>query len=176
MLKKETRILGLSGTSIGRKTIVASVVFRGSLWLDGVYTITIGAKERNYNLQLGNFIMNSKQFPQLQAIIISQRLNLGRAISIQELARRVKLPVIAIVGSNKRRRIPRRGYRRPEKFTITVNEEHVLAMAAGVERDQAEKLYRIGCGSQLNVPEAVRIADLLIEGISRFSDGMLNVT
>jgi len=161
LLKKETRVLGLSGTTIGQKTIIASVVFRGSLWLDGVATTMIEAKERNYNAQLSNFIKNSKQFSQLHAVIISPRLN-PKPTSIRDLARRLKLPVIAITQS---RRKAKRGDKHLERIAITINGEHVAATTAGVDREQAERLYVISCGTlrHVKVPEAVRIADLLTE-------------
>ena len=162
MLKRESRILGLSATTRGSKRVIASVVFRGSLWLDGVATTTVEAKERNYNLKVSNLIRNSKQFSQLHAIIISQRLTRIRVISIQKLARSVKLPVIAIE--------PRKGSgrenRRVNKFVLMAGGERVAATAAGVNRDQAEELYGIGCSPHRTVPEAVRVADLLAEQLS----------
>ena len=163
MLKRETRILGLSGTTICHKTIIASVVFRGSLWLDGFSTTMIEAKDRNIKLQVANLIKNSKQFSQLHAIIISQRLNLQRAISIHYLARSVKLPVIAI----KSQKRSRRGNHRVNKIIIWVSGKHVAATFAGTDRAHAEKLYKISCSPNRELPEAVRVADLLTEEISR---------
>ena len=151
----------MSGAHIGRETVIVSVVFRGSLWLDGVATTTIEAKEESYSLRLSNLITSSKQFSQLHAIIISQRLMLN---SIRELARRVKLPVIAIAGSNKR---PQRRKRQLNEFTVSVSGQNVAAMGVGVDRDQAERLYRISCSPHRTVPEAVRIADLVTKELSR---------
>jgi len=159
LLKRESRILGLSGTRRGHTTIIASVVFRGALWLDGVTTTTVETKERNYTLKISNLIRNSKQFSQLHAIIISQRLNRIRSISTQALARSVKLPVIAI----EERKGAGRGNRRVKKFVINVGGKLVTVIAAGVNRNQAEGLYGIGCSPHSSVPEAVRIADLLAE-------------
>jgi len=149
----------LSSTRSGHRIIIASVVFRGALWLDGVATTTVEAKERNYTLKISNLIRNSKQFSQLHAVIISQRLNRTRAISTQALARSVKLPVIAIEA----RKGSGRGNRRVNKFVIKVGGKRVTATAVGVNRNQAEGLYGIGCSPHSSVPEAVRIADLLAE-------------
>jgi endonuclease V-like protein UPF0215 family len=164
LLKREIRILGLSGAPIGHKVIIASVVFRGYLWLDGVATTMIETKARNYNLIISNLIKNSKQYSQLHAIIISQRLTITRATSIQDLARSVKLPVIAITDSHLR---GGREKRRSNKFTVTVSGERVRVAIAGVERKQAEMLYEASCGPACKVPEAVRIADLLANELSR---------
>lgn len=120
------------------------------------------AKERNYNLEVSHLIKTSKQFSQLHAIIISQRLTFNRAISIQDLARRVKLPVIAITNSHS---ASRREDRRVNKLAITVGGRHVVA--ARVDKDQAEMLYGISCSRGSKVPEAVRIADLLTEELSK---------
>ena len=149
----------MSSTRSGHRIIIASVVFRGALWLDGVATTTVEAKERNYTLKISNLIRNSKQFSQLHAVIISQRLNRTRAISTQALARSVKLPVIAIEA----RKGSGRGNRRVNKFVIKVGGKRVTATAVGVNRNQAEGLYGIGCSPHSSVPEAVRIADLLAE-------------
>jgi endonuclease V-like protein UPF0215 family len=154
----------LSGALIGQERIIATVVFRGSLWLDGVATTTIEAKERSYNLKLSNLITSSKQFSQLHAIIIGQRLMLNSTISIRDLARRVKLPVIAIAGSNKG---PPRGRRHLNELTISVSGQEVAVMAVGVDRDEAERLYGISCSPNRKVPEAVRIADLVTKELSR---------
>jgi len=164
LLKRETRILGLSGTTRNRRTIIATVVFRGSLWLDGVSTAIIEDEERNLNLKVSNLIKNSKQFSQLHAIIISQRLTPNRPISIHELAQRLKLPVIAI---SKPHKITRRGNASVKKFSIAVGGKTVAATAAGAGIAQAQRLYKVGCSPHSKVPEAVRIADLLIEELSR---------
>ena len=163
MLKRETRILGLSGMVTERKTIIASVVFRGSFWLDGVATTTLESNERNSNLKLSNFIKNSKQFSQLHAVVISQRLHLG-TISIHDLARRVKLPVIATPERHERLC---RGDRGAAKFVLRIGGEQVSASAARVDRAHAERLYGIGCSPNRKVPEAIRVADLLVEELAR---------
>jgi endonuclease V-like protein UPF0215 family len=161
LLKREARILGLSGTTICGNRILVSVVFRGSLWLDGVATSVIEAPDENYTLKASNLIRSTKQFSQLHAIIISRQLAQDRELSIQELTRKLRLPVIAIKPS-KRSRV-----RNAKNFEIDVGGKHVAVSAAGVGRDEAERLYGIGCSPHLNVPEAVRIADLLAKQLSR---------
>ena len=85
-------------------------------------------------------------------------------MTIQDLAERVKLPVIAITKSRMRRKIRRK---RTIHIDIPVKDGHVAVSAAGVEKDEAERLYRIGCSPYSKTPEAVRIADLLAEALSR---------
>ena len=155
----------MSATTIRGRTIVVSVVFRGALWLDGVATCVTEAREQNYNLKVLNLIKKSKQFSQLHAILISSRLNPNRKISIQDLARKLKLPVIAIKSSKARRT----GKRDVNNFDIEASGKRVAVSAAQVDRDGAERLYGIGCSKCGKIPEAVRIADLLAEELTRTS-------
>ena len=85
-------------------------------------------------------------------------------MSIQDLAERAKLPVIAITKSRMGRKI---GRKHTTHIDIPVKDGHVAVSAAGVEKDEAERLYRIGCSPYGKIPEAVRIADLLAEALSR---------
>ena len=134
--------------------------------MDGVATSVMEPRERNFNLKVSNLIRNSKQFSQLHVILISPRLIPNRQISIRGLARRVKLPVIAIIKSRKGSMT---GKRDANILDIEVRGKHVVVSAAGVERDEAERLYRIGCSPCGKIPEAVRIADLLAKELNRTS-------
>ena len=163
MLKREARVLGLSGTTVRGRTIVVSVVFRGALWLDGIATCVMDARERNYLPKVSDLIKKSKQFSQLHAILISSRFGRNRELSIQDLARKLKLPVIAIK-SGKGRTTGKQGV---NNFDIEANGKRVLVSAAGVDRDGAERLYAIGCSKRGKTPEAVRVADLLAKELTR---------
>jgi endonuclease V-like protein UPF0215 family len=166
LLKRETRILGLSGTTIRDRTIIVGVVFRGSLWLDGVVASSLDTVVRNYNPEIIRAIESSKQYPQLHAIILSRRLSRSRKISIRDLARRTRLPVIAITksaeGSRTKRHLPG-----VKNFGIVVSGKHLEVSAAGVDRGEAERLYGIGCIRGNKTPETVRVADLLAKQLGR---------
>jgi len=164
VLKRESRILGLSGTVVYDKIIIASAVFRGSLWLDGVSTRIIPTKEDQYQIEIANLVKTSKQFSQLHAIIVSKRLTLSWPLSLRDLARGVKLPVIAIYGHSHRIARKRPGV---ERFALPVSGGYVTASVAGANKDEAERLYAIGCSPHNKVPEAVRIADLLVGELRR---------
>jgi endonuclease V-like protein UPF0215 family len=158
--------MGLSGTTIRGRTIIVGVVFRGSLWLDGVVTSNLDKAEQNYNSEISRAIKGSKQYLQLHAIILSRRLSHSRKISIGDLAGRLRLPVIAIaksvngLGGGSRLRVVK-------SFGIAVSGKHLAVSAAGVDRAEAERLYRIGCSLRNRIPEAVRVADLLAEQLGR---------
>ena len=160
MLKRESRLLGLSGTAVNDKIIIASVVFRGSLWLDGVAAKIIPTAQEEYHIGITNLVKSSKQFSQLHAIIISKRLTLNWPLSLRELARAVKLPVVAIYSHSHQTARRRHGV---ERFALPISGGYVTASIAGTDKDQAEKLYAIGCSPHNKVPEAVRIADLFVE-------------
>lgn len=157
-------MLGLSCVSVHSRMIVVSVVFRGAMWLDGVSSSMVEASGRSYNLLASSLIKNCKQFSQLHAILISLRSAQNWEMSIQSLARRVKLPVIAITESRKKLTAENRGL---NSFDISLGGKRVTISAAGVKRDEAEGLYRIGCSPYGTVPEAVRIANLLTEQLNR---------
>ena len=164
MLKRETRVLGLSCVSVHSRMIVVSVVFRGAMWLDGVSSSAIEVSEQSFILIASNLIKNCRQFSQLHAILIRLRTVQNREISIQSLARRVKLPVIAITEPGRRLTAENQEL---NSFDISLRGKHVTIFAAGVEKGEAEELYKIGCSPYGMVPEAVRIADLLTEELNR---------
>ena len=142
------------------RTIIVGVVFRGSLWLDGVLTSNLDATLRSYNSEISRAIESSKQYRQLHAVILSRRLSRSRKISVLDLARRLKLPVIASAKSADGSR-PGRRLRAVKNFGICVSGKRLEVSAAGVDEVEAERLYGIGCTQGSMLPEAVRVADLL---------------
>jgi endonuclease V-like protein UPF0215 family len=169
-LKRETRILGLTGTTIRNRTIVIGVVFRGSLWLDGVVTVTLDTAGYDFEREISRAIKSSKQYPQLYAIIVSHHLSRNRKISIRDLAKRLRLPVISIARSPDGSRAEP-FLRAPKIFGIVVDGKHLEVTAAGVGRAETQRLYEIGCTQGSKIPEAVRVADLMAEQLGR---GLLN--
>ena len=167
-MKRETRILGLSGTTIRDRTIVIGVVFRGSLWLDGVVSATLDIAGHDYEREISRAIKSSKQYPQLHAIIVSHHLS--RKISIRDLAKRLRLPAISIARSPGVSRAEP-FLRAPKIFGIVVDGKHLEVTAAGVGRAETQRLYEIGCTQGSKIPEAVRVADLMAEQLGR---GLLN--
>ena len=158
----------MSAARAGRTILVVGVVFRGSLWLDGVISCTLEMNETNENSTLSRAIKQSKQYSQLHAIILKERLVPGWKVNLSDLARRVKRPIIAT--SN--RRIPRapkkgEGARGIQRYGIIVNRRRLSVLAVGVGRAEAEQVFNVGCTPTSAIPEAVRIADLLVQQASR---------
>ena len=134
------------------------------MWLDGVSVSFADAKAENYIVDASTLIRNCKQFSQLHAVLLSPRLGLVRRVSMSDLARRIKLPVIAISRAHKKLT---RENECSDSFDISIRGKHVTISIARVERKTAENLYRIVCSPRGIIPEAVRVADLLAEELNR---------
>jgi endonuclease V-like protein UPF0215 family len=164
LLKKETRILGLSATPrLKGGTFVVGVIFRGSSWLDGILTCTLRPRRSHEMLKLSRAIMRSRQYSQLHAVIISSNQTvLQRDNHIAELARRIKLPVILLL---KRARRKKTGQRLGVKqYDLDINGERLHVSAKGIGFKNIQELFTVGCTPDSCIPEAVRVADLISKG------------
>jgi endonuclease V-like protein UPF0215 family len=158
----------LSAARRGRTVLVVGVVFRGSLWLDGVISCTLEMNGTNQNSTLSRAIKHSKQYSQLHAIVLKEQLVPGWKVNLADLARRVKLPVITT--TNRRIfRAPRerKRARSTQRYDILINRHHISVLAVGVDREAAEQLFNVGCTPTSGIPEAVRVANLLLQEASR---------
>ena len=158
----------MSASRAGRTILVVGVVFRGSLWLDGVISCALEMNEINYNSTLSKAIKQSKQYSQLHAIILKERLVPGWKVDLSDLARRVKRPIIAT--TNRRiRRAPKKdeGAQGIQRYDLMVNRRHLSVLAVGVGRAEAEQVFNVGCTPTSGRPEAVRVASLLVQQASR---------
>ena len=146
---------------------MVGVVFRGSLWLDGVISCTLEMNETNQNSTLSRAIKRSKQYSQLHAIILNERLVPGRRVNLADLARLVKLPVIAIANrriSSGPKKVKRaRGMLHHD---VIINRRRLSVLAVGVGREEVEQLFNVGCTPTSGIPEAVRVANLLVHQAS----------
>jgi endonuclease V-like protein UPF0215 family len=148
---------------------VVGVVFRGSLWLDGVISCTLDMNETNQNSTLSRAIKQSKQYSQLHAIIFKEQLVPGWKVNLADLARRVKLPVIT-TANRRSSRAPKKvkGARDMQRYEFVINRRRLSVLAVGLGRAEAKQLFSVGCTSTSGIPEAVRVADLLVQQASRF--------
>ncbi len=166
MLKKETRILGLSATPrLKDGTFFVGVIFRGSFWLDGILTCTVRPKRGLETLRLSRAIMKSRQYSQLHAIIISKDQNvLRRDNHITELAHRLKLPVILLLKrASVKKRIQPPGVK---QYDLDINGERLHVSAKGISFTKLQELFTVGCAPDSYIPEAVRVADLMTKQVT----------
>ena len=167
MIKKEARILGLSAARKDHRILVVGVVFRGALWLDGVTSCAI-ENGTNQNSELSRAIKQSKQHSQLHAIILKEQLVPGWKVNITDLARRVKLPVIATTNRHISSAPEKsKGTRGIQRYGIVINGRQFLVLAVGLSRANAEQVFTVGCTPTSRIPEAVRVANLLVQQASR---------
>ncbi len=147
---------------------MVGVIFRGSLWLDGVISCTVEMNATNQNSTLSKAIKQSRQYSQLHAIILKEQSIPGWKGNLTDLARRVKLPVITTANRGILR-APKsgKGSRSMQRYVIIINGRKLSVVAVGVGRADAEQLYSVGCTSSNRVPEAVRVANLLVQQASR---------
>jgi endonuclease V-like protein UPF0215 family len=141
--------------------IVAGVVFRGSSWLDGIATCAVERNERDYHSQIVRTIMKSKQYSQLHAIILRRDpLIPGWGAVLTKLAHEVNLPAIAI-GSSKSSRARGQLPAHAQRYDLAVKRYRIPVVVTGCKKDEAERLFNVGCGQEGKIPEAVRVADLV---------------
>jgi endonuclease V-like protein UPF0215 family len=167
LLKKETRILGISaGSCTNDKALVVGTVFRGCSWLDGVLTCWIDSKTAHPLSKISRTITNARQYSQLHAVILSNEQSVTELeINITELARRVKLPVISI-------RKKRAAIKKSKKllgtnhYELEVDGKPLHVLAKGISRNNAQELFTLTSKPKISIPEAARVADLIAEQVT----------
>lgn len=131
------------------------VVFRGSLWLDGVFTCLLELGRRGYLLDLAGAIRQSRQYSQVHAVILSkEELVPGQSMNISALSHKIRLPVISVVRKNVR-------CKAKDCFPINVKGRTISVRVQGMGQERTREIFSIGCAGNHRVPEAVRVADLL---------------
>jgi len=155
VLKKETRIIGLSAPRNHRKKIpIIGIVYRGSYWLDGIVTYTLDRADPTYLSGLATAIMTSKQYSQIHAVISSRPHILPQGfIDFALLAEEINIPVIVV--SRARRHTP-------GKFMKVKSSRNSTSIWTHKQyQEKVNDLFMIGCAGTMNIPEAVRVADLI---------------
>jgi len=169
LLKKEVRILGLSATPGKKKqTLVIGVVFRGNLWLDGILTGLLKLNKHDHVSGISRAIMQSKQYSQLRAVILSrEQLIPGEKIRMTDLARRIKVPVICIIREPRGRatKTQGRGPSNANRYDLVVNGQRVPVLAVGLSHEGTQDIFSVACTPKWKIPEAVRVADLIAKQV-----------
>ena len=122
---------------------IVGVIFRGSLWLDGLFTYTAATKDKKYVTGLASAMRGSKQYSQIHAVIFSRENILPNGVQdFDRLANEITIPILVVRHLRLRNR--RSTVWSPNKDPETVNE-----------------LFSIGCAEKRPIPEAARVADLI---------------
>ena len=153
LLKKEIRILGLSSRPIGDyETLFVGVVFRGSLWLDAVFSCILDTKQRDFLAKLSRAIRNCHQYPQLHALVLREDLFARPSQMIPRLSRKIGLPILAMTQKPSKRAANRR---------ISAGGRSISVRPVGTDRDRAREIFVVGSGTSRRFPEALRVAELI---------------
>jgi endonuclease V-like protein UPF0215 family len=173
LIKKEARILGLAATTKRLKRApVIGIVYRGNLWLDGIFKCQVQRGRRERLSGLVRAIVQSRQYSQIHAVILSrENLLPGIRIEISDLSRKINLPVLSIIkkATFSHRKVvglqnqQRRARSKVECFRIKIAGQLVLVRAAGLSSGEAQEIFAIACASGQSIPEAVRVAQIVAE-------------
>ena len=161
-VKREIRILGLASRRTTHKghTIVG-VIFRGSLYLDGV--LRIESESRNITCDVVEMIVSSPHHPQIRVILLDGELLDGATVDLAILSEATLRPVIAFNPS--RMVVPLEGA--GEHFEMDLEGGLVPVLSVGLERAVAERIVR-RASNRRGVPEALRIADLSASAVGKY--------
>jgi len=159
-------LLGISIGPIRRNQAIAvGVVFRGNSWLDGVLSCTIDLTKPNPWLNLLKAVMRSRQYSQLHAIILSRSV-LRNGINVPSLAKKLSVPVVAIV-TGLRSSTFTKSQLGTRNYQFLINGKRISVLAKGVTFKEAQEIFEVGCSPHSFLPEATRVADLIAKHGSR---------
>ena len=167
MIKKEARILGLAAASGRLQQIsVIGIVFRGNLWLDGIFTCQIRPEEHDCMAKLVSAIVQSKQYSQIHAVILPREVLVsGVQLDISDFSHRINLPVISIATRHLYRKRPtHRNLELKSKidsFSIRQAGGMVPVKVSGISREETREIFAAACVDNQQLPEAVRVAKMV---------------
>jgi endonuclease V-like protein UPF0215 family len=169
LIKKETRILGLGVPTGAFKQIpVVGVVFRGSLWLDGVISCKVPTDRPDGLTGLVQAIVRSRQHSQIRTVVLhGQDLSSRTRIDISDLSHKIDVPVISIsrrpIHWNKRR--PQTKRHTPklklDYFPVKTEEGILHVQVSGLSHEEVRQVFAVGCASGQRIPEALRVAEIV---------------
>jgi len=156
MLKKETRILGLSAPRKSRLKPIIGAIFRGSLWLDAIVTYLPVKPKEGYVRRLAAALQKTKQYSQIQAAIFSREDILEHKYQdYRRLSELIKFPVFTITKK------PPERVSRSEFVRIKRDKAGITLWINDYSPERARELYTLGCTKGQPTPEAVRLAELI---------------
>ena len=159
MLKKEVRILGISASESQENRPIIGVIFRGSLWLDGVLTHTLQTSGKRYISELAGAIRKSKQYSQIHAAVFSREDILPRGRDdFRKLARMIRFPIFVLKSRGKRRRRRSSG----EMWQVG----SISVWSPNSKPGDVRQLFMVSCADGQSIPEAVRTADLIAKHVA----------
>jgi endonuclease V-like protein UPF0215 family len=150
-IKKEIRVIGVAARYDPLGITIIGVVFRGSLWLDGVLkTHSVGA---DITETIAEMIKRSHHYGQVRVIILSRvSLPMEAKISTNNLSVIVGRPVIVLGGEEE------------PIYTWRNRGEQVVFSSTGLSRWSAEGILKASTRKGVT-PEALRVATLTLSAL-----------
>ena len=163
MVKKEIRILGLAITHLRHELQLVGVIFRGNLWLDGVFKCTVPTHS-DYISDIARAILSSRQYSQTH-VLISREIRLPKGIrDLQRLSLQTRLPTISLVTS----KTGRFSTRKPGTcLDIKIEKSKVMVRPLRLNKEVAREIFLVACKEGSLVPEALRIAELTATALEK---------
>jgi endonuclease V-like protein UPF0215 family len=161
-VKKEIRTLGLAAKSMNSEGefIVVGVVFRGSLWLDGVMRTTTHTADITDGS--AEMITASRHHPQIRAILVhGDLLYDGCTIDPFNLSRETMRPVIAL---NYKGDLGSDDPENTQVYAMRVTGK-VPSYSIGLEDPVAVDILRTASRDGV-LPEALRVANILLSNFT----------
>lgn len=158
-VKKEIRTLGLvvKQTGLRYEYTVIGVVFRGSLWLDGVMRTTV----QNIDVTESSIemITSSPHYPQIRAILVHGDLLCdGASMDTYNLSKNTGKPVIVLNVKDKFK--PEESDHIPV-YCLCSKDEGVNSYSIGLKSRLVDEILRKSSRDGI-FPEALRMAELLL--------------
>jgi endonuclease V-like protein UPF0215 family len=187
VVKPEIRILGIDDGVFmphSKELVdVVGVVYRGGYWLDGFMHTQVQVDGIDATEKLAEMITKSPHYPQLRVIMLNGVTLAGfNVVDIEELYRRVKLPIVAVIRDkpdfddirkalqnlpNSQERwsaIEKAG--KILKVCTREGEEPVYVHVVGISEEDATGILR-STSTRSNIPEALRVAHIIASGLTK---------
>ena len=158
-VKREIRVLGIASKPRGNLQTIVGVIYRGSLWLDGVLAINMRGDEASPTLRIAEMILESSHHPQIRVILLHRELLRGVRIDPYRLHLEVERPVIALSDDG--------GWpeRREEAYSIgfkmEIGGERLKVLSIGLRSREAASILKVATREGEKLPEALRVAGLI---------------
>jgi endonuclease V-like protein UPF0215 family len=186
VVKPEIRILGIDDgvfTPHSKELVyVVGIVYRGGYWLDGFMHTKVRVDGLDATEKLAEMITCSPHYAQLRVIMLNGVTLAGfNIVDIEELYRRVKLPVIAVTRDRPNfddirkalENLPQseQRWKAIEKAGKIIevrtrkDAEPIYVHVAGLSEEDAKRILR-STSTRSNVPEALRVAHIIASGLT----------
>ncbi len=163
-IKREIRLLGLASKPIGDSHVVVGVVYRGSLWLDGVLALNLRRGEPP-TLRIARMIRESNHHPQIRVILLHRELLRGLRVDPYGLYLEVERPVIALSSDDswpgRREGVYSIG------FEMEIGGKRLRILSIGLRSREAASVLKVATREGEELPEALRIARLIASALDQ---------